>query len=161
TEKTLAEDGGVVDEDASRAAQLRRDADQAKATFLALLAHEQRTPITALKNNIEILRRRNAAGEPLTDEAFRKLEAQCDRLAALVDKLAETARLEAGRPLTLDEETVDLVGVVRNVAADLESSIRERARADRGHTVELVTPSHRAVVRGDRGYLELMVTHIV
>jgi two-component system, OmpR family, sensor histidine kinase VicK len=132
-----------------------RAAQRARGTFLSLLAHEQRTPLTALVNYVAIMRRRGVA--PV--ETLDRMEAQCDRMARLVDKLADSARLEAGRALELDLGTVDLVAVVERVVAAL--GLRLPVDAERGHRVEVRAASRPLPVVGDAERIADAVRHVV
>ena len=91
--------------------------------FTADAAHELRTPISALKLHAQNLaastdaRQRESSSIGLTRGIQR-----CERL---VTQLLELARLERGG-LKLDAHTVDLVPLVRQVAADLAPEALER-----------------------------------
>lgn len=72
--------------------------------FSADVAHELRTPVTALVSAVELLPQ---------DEVSRIVRAQVDRLRRLVEDLLEISRLEAGRD-TVNFESCELASVVRN-----------------------------------------------
>jgi PAS domain S-box-containing protein len=94
--------------------ELRELAD-AKDRFLSIASHELRSPITSLRATTSLLQLDPAA---LTDEARRgvllgRIQRQIDRLAMLVERLLDTARLNAGE-LPLDYGDGDLGALCRD-----------------------------------------------
>jgi signal transduction histidine kinase len=108
--------------------------------FLADASHELRTPVTALRGNVEYAARHGADPEVLAD-----LERDAVRLARLVDDLLVLERADAG---------VDEAGPV-----DLERLVRESVRgADVRLRLGTVEP---AVVRGDAQALARALSNLV
>lgn len=83
-----------------------------KDAFLTVAAHELRTPITALKVQVQLARRKlnDAEGERLDT-----VDRQIDRLTRLVNQLMDASQLASGR-LPLEIAPVDLAEVARRVA---------------------------------------------
>ena len=93
--------------------RLRGSLDAQRA-FVADAAHELRSPLTALKLQLELLRR---AGDPVEREAASAALGQgIERASRLVEQLLALARSEPGAPATV--ETVDLAEVARAAVAD-------------------------------------------
>jgi len=91
--------------------------DRAKAAFIALAAHEVRTPLTALGNALALLRR---TPDPAAGARFLGMaERNVGRLAALADDLLAFTKLEVGH-LALAFAPVDLAALVADTAADPE-----------------------------------------
>ncbi|WNG51185.1 PAS domain-containing protein [Archangium minus] len=88
----------------------RREANRAKATFLALATHELRTPLTSMRMYMEALRRQlsQAQEELATSSPLLRLNAQLERVSSLVQDLEETGRLEAELPLVMHKEELEL-----------------------------------------------------
>jgi signal transduction histidine kinase len=87
----------------------------ARDEFLSIASHELKTPLTALKLQLQLGQRREGAGAaPWLAAALR----QVDRVAALVAELLDLARIRAGR-LTLDARPVDLAELACGVAERL------------------------------------------
>ena len=102
----------------------RQEADVAEAgvrardEFLAVAAHELKTPLTSAKAAAQLLGRLFRQGGSLDAPQTRALETveqQIDRLARLVTQLLETVRIEADR-MTLTPAVTDLVALSREVA---------------------------------------------
>jgi signal transduction histidine kinase len=96
-----------------------RQADELKASFLASVSHDLRTPITTIKGMLETLRREDAQWDAASQREFLDVAArESDRLARLVANLLDLSRMEAGS-WPLHREPVDLPALVRTVAGDL------------------------------------------
>src|SRR6185369_6439106 len=92
-----------------RARKALQDADRRKDEFLAVLAHELRNPLAAVRNVVEILRRSEtgASTRARTDVISR----QVDQMVRLIDDLLNVSRISRGL-IELRKLPVDLVSVV-------------------------------------------------
>lgn len=96
--------------------------DQAEAAlrlrdeFLAVSAHELKTPVTSLLLNAQLMVRRHAHEAPALAEELRLMSAQASKLSKLVAQLLDLSRLQAGK-LTLNPEPCDLAALVEGAAA--------------------------------------------
>jgi two-component system OmpR family sensor kinase len=85
--------------------------------FVAVAAHELRTPVAAAKSYAELLLREDLELAPATRrQALLRLDAVCERQARLVRSLLGASRIQAGR-LTLQCEPLELTALVRQVLA--------------------------------------------
>jgi PAS domain S-box-containing protein len=108
----------------------RHDAAVAEATvkardeFLAVAAHELKTPLTSLRLAGQMLLRRMEQGEApdmvALERSLRLVDRQIDRLAHLVTHLLETVRLQTGT-MELDRKHTDLGELVRDVAEQVQT----------------------------------------
>ena len=94
--------------------RLGRSLDTQRA-FVADAAHELRSPLTALKLQVGLLRRAPDAGARV--EAVASLAAGIERAARLVEQLLVLARSEPGAP-TAAMEDLELGELVRNALVD-------------------------------------------
>jgi len=96
-----------------------RQADDLKASFLASVSHDLRTPLTTVKGLLETLRRDDAHWDDASRREFLDVAAkESERLARLVQNLLDLSRLEGGS-WPLHREAVDLPALAANVAGDL------------------------------------------
>jgi len=100
----------------------------AQRHFVGDAAHELRSPLTALKLQVQVMRR--AHDEAGRDEAARALTAGVDRATRLVEQLLALARSEAGP--TREAAASPLAEIVRQAMADVGPFA-----AARGTTLEL------------------------
>ena len=106
--------------------QVLKEAEELKDHFLGLVAHELRTPLSAVKGFASMLNTQTARGNgpPLAQwqaEAIAEIELGADRLTRLTRDLLDAVRLQAGR-LALQQEPLDLLSLTRRVIADLRRS---------------------------------------
>ncbi|MEO6031574.1 MAG: histidine kinase dimerization/phospho-acceptor domain-containing protein, partial [Burkholderiaceae bacterium] len=87
----------------------------AQRAFVADAAHELRSPLTALKLQMQLLRR--APDADARDDAAQALGAGIDRAARLVEQLLTLARSEPGAPVAASGD-LDLSGLVREAVAE-------------------------------------------
>lgn len=99
-------------------ARLYREAQRAiraRDEFLAVAAHELKTPITTLLGFTQMLLRyvvpTSGADSRLVTRALRAIETQSERLSRLVSRLLDVARIQDGR-LAIEKQPTDLVRLV-------------------------------------------------
>jgi PAS domain S-box-containing protein len=133
-----------------------RQADRLKEDFLNMASHEFRTPLTALRLQVDLARRtlRSPVPDPQRlERSLRVAETQVDRLQVLLGTLLDVSRLGAGR-LTLDLAEVDLADLAREVVARLEPE------ASAGGT-PLTLSASPAAGRWDRARLDQVLTNLL
>lgn len=135
-------------------AELRR----LHSEFIAVAAHELRTPVAAAKSYAELLQRDEAGEVALTAETrqqvLARLDGVCDRLARLVRSLLGASRIQAGG-LELDGMPFDLMALVVRVS-------EEHAAANPNHLVRLRTrPLRLASALGDADRTEDVLVNLL
>lgn len=131
--------------------QMMRDETEVEATrrlrdlVVANITHEFRTPLSAQRASIELLRDRMAHLGPTEDVEglMASLELGTLRLTWLIDNLLESARLEAGRT-SMRRQPVALDQVVEEAASMTASLL-----AQRGQQLEIELPFPLPTVPGD------------
>jgi PAS domain S-box-containing protein len=92
--------------------------------FLSIASHELRTPVTALKLQLQLFQRYvDRASVVLPREMHEKMEAlerQIRRIALLVNELLDLSRLRLGK-IELRREEFDLAELAREIIAQLQS----------------------------------------
>jgi two-component system OmpR family sensor kinase/two-component system sensor histidine kinase QseC len=129
-----------------------RESFGAQRAFVSDAAHELRSPLTALKLQIQLLRR--APDDAARTQAVDALTAGIDRAARLVEQLLTLARNEPGAPVPV-LAALDLAEVVRSAVADTVP-----LAAARGTAVELFAPRPVAV-QGDAATLAILARNLV
>lgn len=124
----------------------------AQRRFLADAAHELRTPVTALKLQLQLLRR--STDEASREEAMAELDAGIGRAQRLIEQLLQVARAEPDgeRPRM---EPVELGELVRSVVGNLS------IKAER-HGIDLGASGPAGiVVKGDANQLIVLLNNLV
>ncbi|MFT3983813.1 MAG: HAMP domain-containing sensor histidine kinase [Lachnospiraceae bacterium] len=98
------------------------------ADSLANIAHQIKTPVTALSVSIQML------GEKLTSEEKQKLKQQLDRTNQLISALLTVSKIDAGI-LELKKEEVDVFTALELAVEALESQIKKKE-------IEVILPNH-------------------
>jgi PAS domain S-box-containing protein len=140
--------------------QLYREAQAAilqRERFLAVAAHELRSPLAALQLNIQAIRRQLAkqtfSKESLMSRAVAG-EAQSHRLASLIDDLLDVSRIRTGQ-LSLVPQPLDLVEAVHRVVARFRDELVAKG-------VEVVLHAPSSVVGcWDPLRIEQVITNLV
>lgn len=112
-------------QDELRASEERlRESDRRKDEYLAMLGHELRNPLAAVRNATELIKRSAFADERL-QHASAVLERQTHHMARLLDGLLEVSRIAQGK-IGLAKEMIDLRNVLRGVLQDRGSHLENR-----------------------------------
>ncbi|HYO74212.1 MAG TPA: GAF domain-containing sensor histidine kinase, partial [Archangium sp.] len=134
---------------ATEAVRLRDD-------FLSVAGHELKTPLSALRLQIQMLARtaREVATTPGLAQRVEKAERTSERLGALIDELLDAGRITAGR-LQLAREEVDLAALTRDTVGRMSEAL-----ARTGSEVKLVADA-AVPGRWDRVRLEQVVGNLL
>jgi signal transduction histidine kinase len=74
-----------------------REAEEAKSTFVSVISHELKTPVSLIKGYASTLRRDDAEWDRETvQNGLQVIEEESDRLAELIENLLDVTRLQAG-----------------------------------------------------------------
>lgn len=74
-----------------------REQEALQKTFISVISHELKTPVSIIKGYAGTLRRRDAKWSPeVLDESLAFIEEEADNLTSLIDNLLEASRLQAG-----------------------------------------------------------------
>lgn len=133
---------------------IRRDLALARTqrNFLLAVTHELRTPIAAIKLQLQTLRRTTLSAEQ-RETLQRQALAEADRLGVLADKVLLTTRTEEGAP-PLDREELDVMALLRPLVE------RARAQLAAQHRLELSGPE-RLVVHSDAQALRSIADNLI
>jgi PAS domain S-box-containing protein len=137
-----------------RSAEQLREADRRKDEFLAMLGHELRNPLAAIRNATELLKL-IAPEDPRLQRAQGVLERQSTHMTRLIDGLLEVSRIARGK-IHLDRETLDLRQIID---AAVESRISQSEA--RGLELETTVPAQPLWVQGDPVRLTQIVDNLL
>ncbi len=129
---------------------------QIRDEFLAVAAHELKTPITSLRINAQLIVRRLQHGaEPPSawlGERASMIERQADRLTWLIDQVLDIARLDQ-RKMTIDRVPTDIVALAAGQVALMQ------ARTTR-HTITL-SGEVQVVAEIDPSRIEQVISNLL
>ena len=121
--------------------------------FSSALAHELRTPLAALRGEMELALLRSASELEWRTSAASQIE-EIDKLTRMVNQLLTLARAESGE-IALAHEAVDLGALAATITEQLEPVAQAR-------DLDLHCVVHQPVtVTGDRGWLERLLLNLL
>jgi PAS domain S-box-containing protein len=131
-----------------------RDADRRKDEFLAMLSHELRNPLAAIRNALHVMRT-SSPDDPEMPAVREVIERQVQLLAGIVDGLLDVFRV-AHHKILLKNEPLDLAQLVRVTVDD-----HRRALEASGLSLTVNLPAEPVGIMGDRIRLSQVLTNLV
>lgn len=135
-----------------------RQALAVRDEFLSSVSHDLRTPLTGIRGLAQLLARQLGRLELPQAPRLQEQAAAIDRAAAMmnamVDELLDLTRLEAGQPLELHREAVDLVALAHHCA-------QEQGRTASGHDIHVTAAVPALVGHWDAGRLERVLANLL
>jgi PAS domain S-box-containing protein len=131
-----------------------RQAEEAKTTFISVVSHELKTPVSIIKGYAGTLNRPDADWKPdVVREGLTVIEEEADRLAALIENLLDAMRLQTGT-LTLHLGEVEMDRLARQLA--------ERFGMQTGrHQIVVSFPPDFPSIQGDEQRLEQALSNLI
>jgi signal transduction histidine kinase/ActR/RegA family two-component response regulator len=140
--------------EAERLWQEAAEADRRKNEFLAMLGHELRNPLAAIRNAVYLLTLPTTESE-LAGQGLEVLERQVRHLTRLVDDLLDVARIARGK-IRIQVERLDLTQLIRAAVDDRRAGL-EAADLQ----VNLDLPPAPVWVQGDSARLAQVVDNLL
>lgn len=132
-----------------------REEEALQKTFISVISHELKTPVSIIKGYAGTLRHPDAKWSPeVRDESLATIEEEADNLNELIDNLLEVSRLQAG---TFTLEVSDDVNLPRLA----ESVARKFANQTNGHVITVTFPEDFPTVIGDGRRLSQVLNNLV
>jgi len=132
--------------------------EQLQEDFLSALAHDLMNPLTTVRGQTQLQRRRIARCEPLDEDrlnaALESIDTASLRMSRLVDELADVMRLRAGREIDLHQDSFDLVALARRTAD-------EQSRATERHQIEVISEVETLIGFWDGPRLERVLGNLL
>jgi PAS domain S-box-containing protein len=125
-----------------------KQAERAQTDLIAMLSHDLRTPLAAIKEAMSLLS--ETAAPRLEDRQRRYLSIareEIDRLNRMIDNLIEVSRMEAGK-VELRLDGVDLAELLSSAIESLSLLVNKR-----NLTIERSIPPRMPLILGDRDRL--------
>ncbi|WP_373044582.1 sensor histidine kinase [Vulgatibacter sp.] len=139
----------------SRAVYREAKLSRLKSDFVSHVSHELRTPLTSIRLFVETLRLHRVRSEAEREECLEHLDKEAERLAELVDRLLDWARIESGRKV-YRKIPVAAASVAREAVA-----VFERQQLAPEGLVELTIAPEVGQVEVDRDALALVLFNLL
>jgi signal transduction histidine kinase/ActR/RegA family two-component response regulator len=129
-----------------------KEASRQKDEFLAMLAHELRNPLAAIRYAVAI--GQMSVGET-PDDTFEIIDRQTQNLAHLIEDLLDVSRISRDK-ITLRKEAVDIAAIVGGAAATVRPLM-----TDKNHELSLELPPDAIYVLADPTRAEQIVANLL
>ncbi len=140
-------------------AQLAADAQRALAVrdqFLSIASHELKTPLTGVLGSAQLLQRRMARNDNLSEANARTLRTMLDqgmRLNRMIGSLLDVSRIETGQ-LSIEPTPLDLGALLRRIVEEIQPTLEQ-------HTLTLSAPAEPLWISGDALRLEQVWQNLI
>ncbi|MGN6756989.1 MAG: PAS domain-containing sensor histidine kinase [Thermomicrobiales bacterium] len=133
----------------------QKRADREKDAILSLIAHEVKSPLTAIKGFAQLATRaaqRGATGERITRH-LQVVDQQSERLGRLVGELSDVGRIQQGR---LQQELVDF-----DLALLTHTLVEQQRVTLTSHRLRLTIADAPLIVHADPHRIEQVITNLL
>lgn len=130
-----------------------KELEQRKDDFISMASHELKTPITMMKAQTQLLKRKlSRENATETVASLSKIEKQIDKLTRLITDLLDVSKIQAGQ-LDYTEEQV-------NMDALIQESVETVRYTTNTHAITISGSSHKHVL-GDKDRLEQVFVNLI
>jgi PAS domain S-box-containing protein len=132
-----------------------REAVEVRDTFIAVAAHDLRSPLTALSGQAELLGRQvGVVGrEDQVKQRVKRIVEQSQRLSRMIGALLDLSRIQSGQ-LTIDNLPLDVAALAARIVAEIQLTLSQ-------HTLELMGVREGLWVVGDEVRLEQVLYNLI
>ena len=138
----------------ARLAQLS-EVDRHKDEFLAMLGHELRNPLAAIRTLAQLMRRTERQDDPKYQERCEMLSRQVQQMARLVDDLLDASRITQGK-ITLQRVPLQFMAVIAQAIEACRPTVNAR-----GHRLTVTMPEEPIRILGDLTRLVQVFSNIL
>lgn len=132
-----------------------REEERLQKTFISVVSHELKTPVSIIKGYAGTLRRNDVEWpRELMLEYLATIEEEADALTDLIDNLLEASRLQAGSFALDMHSDISLEKVARSVARKFGAQTDD-------HDIEVLFPDDFPVVPGDEKRLTQVLNNLM
>ena len=131
-----------------------REAENLKSTFISVISHELKTPVSLIKGYAGTLARTDVTPDPdFVRESAEIIVEEADRLTELIDNLLDASRIQTGA-LSMDLQPVDIAVVAQKTVE------RFRTQTDR-HQLVLDFPDDLPLALADERRLRQVFDNLI
>lgn len=133
-----------AEEDIRKALEKEKEASELRSSFVSLVSHEFRTPLTIIQTSAELLEHYNHMwSEEKKQKHFTRIQTSVSRMTHLLEDVLTIGKAEAGK-LKFEPSSLDLVAFCQDLVENLRMS------AVSGHALAFGEPGRVAAKPQDR-----------
>ncbi|HEY9653734.1 MAG TPA: PAS domain S-box protein [Coleofasciculaceae cyanobacterium] len=138
-----------------KALERERELSELRSSFVSLVSHEFRTPLTTIQSSAELLK---YYGHRFSDEKkqnhFRRIQTAVSRMTQLLNDVLIIGKAEAGK-LKFEPSPVDIVSFCHDIVESIQISIRPQ------HTIKFVMQGDFSNAYMDERLLGHIITNLL
>ncbi|MFN8499865.1 MAG: GAF domain-containing protein [Anaerolineae bacterium] len=135
-----------------------RDAVAARQAILAVVSHDLKNPLAVIKGYSALLETALKSPQRLPAdrliERVRKIDNVTMRMNSMINELVDFSRIQAGQPLDIQTEPIDLVALTRQV-------VEEQRQTTKRHQITLAVETPNARTTADSVKIERVLSNII
>lgn len=132
-----------------------RELDRLKSNFIAIAAHELRTPLSSVMGYSDLLLSETCFDSEQREEFISIINQKARVLEKIIDDLLNISRVESGRVIHVEKGWCDL-------APELETLVNQYRQENDAHRFELVLPERPVELMVDKGkFIQVMENLLV
>lgn len=131
-----------------------RQAEEMKTTFISVISHELKTPVSLIKGYVCTLKRDDVKWDSeFFKESLNVIEEEADRLNEMIENLLDVTRLQAGG-VTLKRVEFSIPDVVQRLAKRFQTQTAK-------HTFKVIFPQDFPIIFADESRIEQVLSNLI
>ena len=127
-----------------------------KSEFISVASHQLRTPLSAMKWELELLLSKMSEGlSPKQLEIMGKMSKSNERMIRLVNDLLDVVRLEQGR-FSLNKEDLNLTEIIKEVIDDITPLAKVN-----NIKIRIISENKIFAIKGDRKRIRMVAENLI
>jgi PAS domain S-box-containing protein len=152
----------VAEVEILKALEQERELSQLRSSFISLVSHEFRTPLTTIQSSTELLERYS---EKLSDDKklnhLIRIQSAVQRMTQLLDDVLTIGKAEAGK-LKFEPAPIDLEAFCRYLVENMQAIVAsQHINANHHHRLTFVTQGNFHNAQMDEKLLEHIITNLL
>ncbi|MES2007183.1 MAG: HAMP domain-containing sensor histidine kinase [Patescibacteria group bacterium] len=137
--------------------QLAREEEisRAKSEFVALVSHQLRTPLTAIRWSVELLQKKAQHMDADEVKSVHTISEETDHMTALVNTFLDVSRIDLG-VLRIELEPLDVVAAAKTAVAEIAPDAEAK-----GLTVEEHYMANSLTIAADPGLMHVVFQNLL
>ncbi|MEW6497065.1 MAG: HAMP domain-containing sensor histidine kinase, partial [Cyanobacteriota bacterium] len=148
--------------DIRNALEKERELSELRASFISIVSHEFRTPLTTIQSSAELLERYNhKLSEEKKQNHFIRIQSAVKRMTQLLDDVLTIGKAEAGK-LQFSPKPMDLVAFCREIGERMQLlATYHHTNANHQHSLIFRTQGECTNAQIDENLLEHILTNLL
>ena len=145
-----------------KALEKERELSELRASFVSMVSHEFRTPLTTIQSSAELLERYSDKLPPERKQNhFIRIQTAVRRMTQLLEDVLTIGKAEAGK-LLFNPKSLDLVAFCCQIVESMQSlAIYQHVNANPQHTLSFTVHGDCTIAQMDENLLEHILTNLL